>query len=80
MKIKLEKLGKQGWRADCVDLPGTPPCGDGQTKEMAIACLFFRILSESKSFVNTDWTRYIKWHETLMINDEVYECPWTNDR
>ena len=78
MKIKLEKLGEEGcWRADCLDLPGTPPCGDGDTKEMAIACLFFRILRESTSMLRpTEWTGYIKLDEPLMINDEEYKYPW----
>lgn len=73
MKIKLEETSK-GWRADCLDLPGSPPCGDGLTKEMAIAALFFQIAHEPQ------WMRFLKLNEPLMINDEVYESPWKNDR
>lgn len=42
MTIKLEKSGNT-FRADCLDLPGSPPIGDGQTKEEAVACLLLRM-------------------------------------
>ena len=79
MNVKLEEM-RNGWRADCLDLPGSPPCGDGTTKEMAIACLFFRLLNESKSFSSVEWVRYIKLNEPLIINGEEYKSPYTNAR
>lgn len=45
MRIELEKSeGK--WRADCKDLPGTPPVGIGRTQEEAVAMLFAKLLIE----------------------------------
>lgn len=73
MKIKLEKLSK-GWRADCLDLPGSPPCGDGKTKDMAIAALFYSLIKEGT------WTKYLKLNEPLWINERIYSSPWKNSR
>lgn len=70
MKITLEKI-KDGWRADCKDLPGSPPCGDATTKEMAIAHLFYRLLNDSL----TDWRPYIKFDNTLTINGKPWKAP-----
>ncbi len=35
-----------GFRADLTVLPGSPPCGDGRTKEEALTSLFGRLLAE----------------------------------
>lgn len=42
MRIKLEK-DNSTYRADCLDIPGSPPIGLGITKEEAIADLFINI-------------------------------------
>lgn len=57
MRIEIEKSGDT-YRADCKDLPGMPPVGEGKTKEEAVASLFYRILFCSAD--ETKWTRYIK--------------------
>lgn len=57
MRIEIEKSG-DNYRADCLDLPGTPPVGEGKTKEEAVASLFYRILFCSAD--ETKWTRYVK--------------------
>ena len=41
MKIKIEKSGK-GYRADFIELPGSPTVGQGKTKEEAVVSLFIR--------------------------------------
>ena len=43
MKIKLEK-DADGYRADCLDLPGSPPVGRGSTEVEAMANLTFILL------------------------------------
>ena len=41
MKIKIEPATKYGkYRADILDLPGSPWCGYGDTKEAAVANCF----------------------------------------
>jgi hypothetical protein len=57
MRIEIEKSGDT-YRADCKDLPGMPPVGEGGTKEEAVASLFYRLLFCSAD--GTQWTRFIK--------------------
>ena len=73
MNIKIEE-SSGGYRADCIDLPGSPPVGTGKTKEMAIACLFFLMLfSIPCSGESRKWTDYIVRGEPIMINGEVWK-------
>lgn len=46
MEIVIEKYS-DGYKADLKELPGSPPCGFGATKEMAVAHLFFMLMSQS---------------------------------
>ena len=62
MKIKIEKSGK-GYRSDFIELPGSPACGDGKTKEMAVACLFARNI-DNLSKLDKNY---------LEINEEMYK-------
>jgi hypothetical protein len=57
VRIEIEKSGDT-YRADCKDLPGAPPVGEGKTKEEAVASLFYRLLFNHAD--GTYWTRYIK--------------------
>ncbi len=41
MKIKVDKV-KGGFRADFIELPGSPLIGDGATEAEAVATLFIR--------------------------------------
>lgn len=43
MNITIKRI-KGGYTADLDHLPGSPPTGDGKTKRMAVACLFFRLM------------------------------------
>lgn len=52
MKIKLTKI-KHYYRADCLDVPGTPPIGIGNKKHEAMANLFLNL-------IYSDLTKYIK--------------------
>lgn len=55
------------YRADLKDLPGSPPCGEGKTKEEAIAKLFYMILHPDE---RTDWRVYIDW-SSVNVCDEL---------
>jgi hypothetical protein len=44
LTIKLRKIsGKWEWQADLVQIPGSPPIGNGHTKEQAVAHLFLQL-------------------------------------
>lgn len=75
MKIKLEKQ-KGYYTADCLDLPGSPPVGNGKTKELAMACLFYLMKFESPH-VGSDrtWFDYIKLGEPITVNGVMWEQP-----
>ena len=45
MRYKIDKQSDH-FRADCLDMPGTPPCGIGKTEVEAVIHLFERLLSE----------------------------------
>ena len=50
MKIKIDKQNEM-YIADCVDLPGMPPIGMGDTQDIAVKNLLFNLLlSESDKF------------------------------
>lgn len=69
MKIKIEKV-KGGYRADFIELPGSPIVGDGKTPEMAVACLFCRNVDNLKRLdINY-----------LEINGKEYKSIYKNDR
>ena len=72
MKIKLEKV-ENAWRADCLDLPGAPPCGEGKTPEMALACLFY-LMNFEKTKDDANWFQYIK-KGPIYINEKIWEHP-----
>jgi hypothetical protein len=60
MKISIQKISKNYYIADCIELPGAPPIGQGKTKDEAVKILLLRILSEAMT-----------WHSYL--NFDVYE-------
>lgn len=69
MNIRIEKSGDH-YRADCLDLPGMPPVGIGDTPEMAVACLFWSLM-----FADTAWLSFIRKDEPLIVNDKEWEWP-----
>lgn len=78
MKIRIEEFPDH-YRADCLDLPGSPPTGQGKTKELAVAHLMWLIV-----FTTTDGGRNYKWSEFLELTKEepievngvVWELPY----
>ncbi len=77
MKINVIR-SEDHWRADCLDLPGTPPVGLGGTPEMAVACLFWRLLFEdydSRAFGRRWWVDYLKRDEPLVVNGVTWSWP-----
>jgi len=67
MKIKIEKYNDgKTFRADMLDLPGSPPVGQGETETEAVANLFMKIIFQSTDgrFINRgcipeSWLRYV---------------------
>ena len=43
------------YRAKMIDLPGSPPVGCGETKEMAVAQLFANLTN----YDGEDWTKFV---------------------
>lgn len=78
MKIQIEK-SEGHYRADCLDLPGTPPVGLGETPEMAVACLFYRMMFESpggpNSYQRYRWFDSIEKGEPIIVNDKMWSYP-----
>ena len=75
MKIKVFKDGNS-YRADCEDLPGTPPNGFGNTEVEAVCHLFYRIVAETTGGpTNQNWTRHLKLNNELIINDKKWNWP-----
>ncbi len=72
MKIKIEKSGK-GFRADFIELPGSPLVGTGKTEGAAVATLFIRNMKERHlpALLDIDY---------LEINGEPYEDYIKNNR
>lgn len=76
MKIKIE-INFNGWlredkkdkfRADWTDLPGSPQCGFGETKEEAVADLFRRLLYPSPTHSYLD----VMQRKELLQSVEIY--------
>lgn len=76
MKIQIEK-SKDHFRADCLDLPGTPPVGLGETPEMAVSCLFYRMMFENAGGYRDphNWLTFIKKEEPIIVNDKIWDWP-----
>jgi len=67
--IELE-YSRDYWRADCKDLPGTPPVGIAETKERAIAMLFAALILEAQaSYPRDQWIDHLL--RSLLQNRKV---------
>lgn len=69
MKILVYEV-KGGFRADFVELPGSPCIGDGPTEAEAIATLFIR---NREKLGRLDWNY-------LEVNSKPYLSIYQNDR
>jgi hypothetical protein len=47
--IIVEEMDNGTWRADCIDLPGSPPIGTGRNKYEAVGSLIF-VLAIDRDF------------------------------
>ena len=65
MNIKIQETKRNHFIADLLDLPGSPPIGEGGTEAKAIANLFFRLTFEGEK-----WIKYID-HSEFIINGET---------
>lgn len=69
------------WQADCKDCPGTPPVGYGKTREEALAALFYLMMFDSTCGPNpSNWLKYIKKGEPIVIDGKMWEDPNKNKR
>jgi len=70
MNIELKRTSNgKGWIADCRDFPGSPVIGDGTTREMAVACLMYRVLARKAEYDVVP-------NEILTINDKLWKSPF----
>jgi len=75
MKIQVDKQSDH-YRADLLDAPGSPPVGLGATPEMAVACLFWRLMFENTGGSNpTNWLKFIAKNEPIIVNDVMWDWP-----
>ena len=72
MKIDITRVKRGHYRADCLDLPGSPPCGDGKTELMALAALMYQLIFDRA------WQDYIKYGEPITINGKAWKNPFRN--
>ena len=74
MKIKIDKIKKElrtiGYRADFIELSGSPFVGTGSSIAEAVATLFIRNIDNLKNLNNN----------TLFINDKPYKDYIKNNR
>lgn len=73
MKIEIDQdSDTKMFRADCRDLPGTPPVGRGITKEYALAVLFWRMaFTETGGRTSQKWLDFIDPTQEIIIDDRV---------
>jgi hypothetical protein len=68
MQIQIEKT-QSGYRADCLNLPGSPPVGIGLTEAMAVAQLAYVLLFSDTGGENpTRWADCIDKDEPVTIH------------
>jgi hypothetical protein len=84
MKIKIDKIKENWYRADFTELCGSPSCGDGKTPEMAVAALFIRHIREDIYTVSRLMSKgpdgnYAE-NGYLEINGKPYEYPYSTER
>lgn len=80
MKIKLDKIKDDWYRADFIELCGFPYIGDGKTEAMAVASLFLRNIDNIKRLKYLDKNSKLSEDSYLEINGEPYEYPYPVDR
>lgn len=75
MRIQIEKASDH-YRADCLDLPGTPPVGIGRTPELALAELMHVLLFQwTGGVMSRPWRECIDRNEPIVVNGEVWTWP-----
>ena len=68
MKIKVFQDSSGEWRADPVDLPGSPPNGRGKCRWSAVGSLLFAVRHEK------EWLKY-GWPQISIVNEQGEEFP-----
>lgn len=74
MNIVIEKSDDH-YRADCKDLPGTPPVGLGSTPEMAVAHLCWCMLYAHVGASSKRWIDFVDKDEPIIVNGVRWHWP-----
>ena len=86
MNIEIIHINKDNnfdecFQADCEDCPGSPPVGYGKTREEAVAALFFLMMfGSTRGPSPTNWLKYIKQDEPIVIDGKVWKNPCKTQR
>jgi len=76
MNIKITKSSDNCFRADCLDLPGSPPIGLGKTEVLALAHLIWLLnFSETGGPNSINWSKFLKREDPIIVNDEKWSLP-----
>ncbi len=79
MKIEIE-WSADHYRADCKDLPGSPPVGTGATKELAVVALMWILLFDTTGGPDPrPWASLLKKEDPVSINGEIWKNPARGD-
>lgn len=74
MRYKIEKQSDH-YRADCLDMPGSPPVGIGATEAEAVIHLFECLLSQ-KAGPSSEWIRGRKLDTSkIEVNGKTWQWP-----
>jgi hypothetical protein len=75
MNIEITKSADH-YRADCKDLPGSPPVGTGDTPELAMACLMWHVLfGTTGTEFKENWQRFLKKEDPITVNGVMWKYP-----
>lgn len=67
MNIEVKKHGKGHYRADCLDLPGSPRVGFGMSSAMAMAHLMVCMIKDKQiEYIPTD---------NIVVNGRKWKSP-----
>ena len=76
IEVKRYKVrGRTYYRADCLDLPGTPPVGVGASQAMAMAHLMRILLSgRTGGSCSKAWSSFLDHSKPIWINGRLWKA------
>ena len=77
MTFTITKAESGYFRADCDDLPGSPPNGFGNTEAEALCHLFYRLVKENSGGMSDtrNWIGYINFNNEIIVNGKKWMWP-----